>query len=279
MTRLSENTLQGLGKKLPDYDLELIQKTGSSLATIAFLAAGLEEKNLKKNVFSMPIAVVPVTAGKGLIPGFSQAVKSIIRYLGFPAFVTQAYDVAGLAESFKKGSKILFLADDDLFVAINTETGNVVNNSEATARGYVAALALLLKGISGREVLVIGAGRVGRYACIALKELGAAVCVFDIDPDKTSSLASELGISVERDILLALKKHSILFDASPAGDIISEDLVRPDTAVAACGLPMGLTRGARIQIQGRLIHDPLQIGTATMLTMALNMYNKCKAGG
>jgi pyrrolysine biosynthesis protein PylD len=70
-----------------------------------------------------------------------------------------------------------------------------------------------------------------------------------------------------------------LFDASPAGDIISEDLIRSDTVVAACGLPIGLTNGARIQIEGRLIHDPLQIGTATMLTMALKMCNNYRDGG
>mgnify|MGYP000672054194 CR=1 FL=1 len=74
MTRLYETILFGLGEKLPEYDQELIQKTGSSLASIAYLAADLEEENLKKNVLSMPIAVVPITAGKGLIPGFSQAV-------------------------------------------------------------------------------------------------------------------------------------------------------------------------------------------------------------
>ncbi len=279
MTRLSGTILHGLAEKLPEYDLELIEKTGNTLASIACLAAGLEEEYLKKNASPMPIAVVPITTGEGLIPGFSQAVESIIRYLGYSAFVTQAHDVTGLAESFEEGAKILFLADDELFVAISTETGKVVDNSEATARGYVAALALLLKGISGREVLVIGGGRVGRYACIALKELGATVFVYDIDPDKTSKLASELGISVEREILPALIKHSILFDASPAEDIIPEDSVRPDTVVAACGLPIGLTREARIKIEGRLIHDPLQIGTATMLAMALNMYTSNTDGG
>jgi len=279
MTRLSESLLQGLGEKLPDYDQELIQKTGSSLASIAYLAAGLEKENLNKNISPKPIAVVPITAGKGLIPGFSLAVESIIRYLGYPAFVTQAHDVAGLAEGFGRGAKILFLADDNLFVAINTETGNIVDNSEATARGYVTALTLVLKGISRKKVLVIGAGRVGGYACIALKELGAAVSIFDIDPDKTKALASELEISVAKDILPALKNHSIIFDASPAEDFISEDLVRSDTVIAACGLPIGLTKEARIQIQGRLIHDPLQLGTATMLTMALNMYNKDREGG
>ena len=103
----------------------------------------------------MPVAVVPITAGKGIIECFAQAVQSIVSYTGFTSFVTHDYDVAGLAEGINRGAKIIFLADDNCFIAINLSSGLVVDNAEATGRGYVAALECLAGELRARRVLVI----------------------------------------------------------------------------------------------------------------------------
>jgi pyrrolysine biosynthesis protein PylD len=70
---------------------------------------------------------------------------------------------------------------------------------------------------------------------------------------------------VERDLEEALRRHSIFFDASPAADIIRSEHIQPQTLIAAPGIPLGCTTEAYGLVKDRLIHDPLQIGVATML--------------
>ena len=46
--------------------------------------------------------------------------------------------------------------------------------------------------------------------------------------------------------------------------------IQPTTAIAAPGVPLGLSPEAQTRIESRLIHDPLQIGVATMMAFAVN---------
>ena len=267
--RLSSEFLVDIDKGLDNYNMELLRKTGCTLREIASHAAGVAETEVCNASSSTPVAVVPITSGKGIIECFAQAVQSIVSYIGFTSFVTRNYDVAGLAEGIKRGAKIIFLADDNCFIAINLSRGLVVDNAEATGRGYVAALECLAGELRYRSVLVIGVGRVGRSAVCALKRLGAKVAVFDIDQTKAEILVREYEAVKEENLAEALQRHTILLDASPAAEIIQAEYIKPDTVIAACGIPLGLSNEAYSLVKDRLVHDPLQIGVATMLAMAV----------
>jgi pyrrolysine biosynthesis protein PylD len=270
MTRLTEGMIAGIGQNMAAYDRELLQMTGFNMRHIAARAAGMAEDAADLHFKSESAAVVPITAGAGAIEGFPQGVRSILSYLGCPSFVTENSDVSGIAEGIEKGATLVFLADDSRYVAINLRHRIVIDNDRATAWGYAFALDLLAGGLRAREVLLIGAGKVGTQALYALSHLGAGVGVFDIDPTKTQWLAQKFQINIEDNLANALNRYRLLFDASPAPDIIQAEHIAPDTAVAACGIPLGLSGEALAMVHGRLIHDPLELGTATMLAMAVH---------
>ena len=279
MTRLMSEDIRFIGDDLARYDSELLRKTGLSLRQIACRAAGMEEAEARRSLASVVAGVVPMTSGEGIIVGFSEAVADILGYLGASSFVTDMADVAGLAEAVRRGADVVFLADDLRFVALNLSSRIVADNSEATARGYVAALDALAGGLERKTILVLGAGEVGRHAIAAVQALGARVSVYDPDPKKIRDLESEAGLAVEKDLEEALEKHRLIVDASPAAGIIKERHIKPDTAIAAPGLPLGLCPGALVSIGDRLIHDPLQIGVATMLVLAIQGEKKKMRGG
>jgi pyrrolysine biosynthesis protein PylD len=105
-----------------------------------------------------------MTIGEGILHGFAEAVRDIIKHLGYEAFVPELVDMAGLAAAIDMGADVVFMADDARFIAVNLSTRHIVDNAEATGRGYGAAVEKLADGISDRAVLVIGAGQVGTSA-------------------------------------------------------------------------------------------------------------------
>lgn len=269
--RLTEEEVTGLTDKLTNYDAELILKTGFSLREIALRSAEINEKKVIKAINSKKVAVIRITSGLGIIENFTEAIKGILNYIGSDVFITKESDVAGLAEGLEKACDIAFLADDKRFVAINFPLKKVIDNAEATAAGYVFALDAMVKGLKQREVLVIGgAGRVGWNAVIFLKKRGAKVAVFEPVQDKARSLFRGYNICLESNLDEALKRYKLVFDASPAKDIIQLRHITPETFIAAPGRPIGLTEEALPAIKKRLIHDVLQIGVSVMLIMAVN---------
>lgn len=279
MTRLTSGDLRFMEDDLARYDAELVRKTGLDLRQIACRAGGMDEAEARRLLASTTAGIIPVTSGEGIIEGFGEAVAHIASHIGASSFVTAAADVGGLAEAVGRGADVLFLADDTRFIALDLRSRTVADNSEATARGYVAALNSLAGGLAGRSVLALGAGEVGRNALNALMALGARPAVYDPDPEKIRALGSETGLSVEQGLEEALEKHRLIVDASPAAGIIKERHIKPDTMVAAPGLPLGLCPGALVSIGDRLIHDPLQIGVATMLVLAIQGEKKEMRGG
>lgn len=195
MTRLKSDLVNKIGEKLASYDEELLRKTGHTLKQISCHgAAGIQEEELVNVISRVPVAVVPVTSGEGIIKGFVDAVQSIINHLGFRSFITDESDVCGLAEGIMREGEVIFLADDKSFIAINLTNRYVINNLEATSRGYISALYYLTGGLNNRNVLVIGAGRIGKSAVKILKQLGAQVAVYDIDRTKTEMLAETYNV-------------------------------------------------------------------------------------
>lgn len=269
MTRLTENDILGLGQAINSYYDELARKVGLTMSEIACFAAGIKEHELYQATREKHVSVVPVTVGEGIIGGFSHSVQSIIKELGFNVHVSSETDVTGLAEVINNGTDIAFLADDQRFIAINFNTSTVIDNAEATARGYVSALNGMANGLKGQDVLVIGAGRVGIKAIDFLRELGANAVAFEVDPNKILYLKKDLEIKCEQNIFEALPKYKYIIESSPKPDYIDIKYLHPEVMIAAPGIPLGINSQTFKEIEERLIHDPLQIGVATMLAMAV----------
>jgi pyrrolysine biosynthesis protein PylD len=269
VTRLKKEDIMDIIQKLPAYEADLVRKTGLSLKEIASRAIEDSGEKARATIGSHKVAVVPITSGQGVIENFAEAVEGILIHIGANAFITRDSDVAGLAEGVEKGAGIAFLADDNRFIALNFSLRKVIDNVEATAKGYVSALQAMAGDLRRRDVLVIGgAGRVGWNAVLALEKIRAMVAVFDLNQDRVELLVRGHEITVERNLDEALSQYTIFFDASPATNIIQSKHIRPETFIAAPGIPLGLTEEAYALVKERLIHDVLEIGVATMLVQA-----------
>jgi pyrrolysine biosynthesis protein PylD len=275
MTRLKEQDIAHVARRLEDYETRLKRITGHSLRQIACLAAGVDEAAIMNLLDRVRFAAVPVRSGLGVIGGFSGTIAKIISFLGFESFVTERCDVAGIAEGFEKGADILMLADDDRFVALAPATRHVVDNTSATALGFVAGLELMKGGIAGESVLVLGCGPVGVAAAKALIERGADVALCDIERERAIAALREIGqytsgkIRMEDAPHTALERYELIFDASNTGDFIEPAHLSQQTMVAAPGMPCALTPEAMAEHRDRVLHDALEIGTATMAVQAV----------
>jgi pyrrolysine biosynthesis protein PylD len=245
---------------------------------VACQAAGIQEDLFQGLLESVRIGVIPITAGKGAITGFCEAITGINAHMGCESFITQATDVAGLTEAFEKKADIIMLADDHRFIALHTASGQIVENAAATGKGFVAGLSLMAGDLKKKNVLVIGCGPVGRSATAELVAMRARVSVNDINSTRSIDLAeatkhsSKVTIQIIKDLDRALQSHKFIIDASPATDIIQARHIAPDTYISAPGVPVGLDQEARLKIGNRLLHDPLQIGVATMAISAFKFH-------
>jgi pyrrolysine biosynthesis protein PylD len=270
MTRLQSVDIAEISAQLNSYDEELLAKTGRTLRGIACYAAGLNEEEIVDRLTRVHVAVVPIRWGKGMIDRFSETTRDILKHMGFQTFVTELSDVSGLAEAYHKKADVIFCADDDQFIALNTQTRQVVYNADATGKGFAAGLALMVGGLKGQPVLVLGCGPVGRSATATLLNDGARVSVYDIVRSRAKALAIELdrthcgNIAIEADCQRAVSSHRLVVDATNAAEIIQAQDISPETYVAAPGMPLGLSRDALRKVSSRLLHDSLQIGVATM---------------
>ncbi len=277
MTRLVPEDLRGIPAGLEAYDSALEARTGCALRELACRAAGLEPERLQELARGSPVAVVPLDAGHGVLPGFVEAVRAIAAHLGFPAWITSASDAGGLAEAYRAGAGILVTADETSYIAVNLRTHTVCDNNSSTALGFVTALDLLAGGLAGQPVLVLGCGPVGRQAARFLRERAVRVSLFDLRLQRARETAAALqaaapsgtAVRVEEDLEEALRGHRFLFDATPSPAFILEEHLRPESRIAAPGVPLGLSAGALRAAGPRLVHDRLEIGTAVMLVEAL----------
>ena len=271
MTRLRTEDIKHIPRELKAYDQQLLNKTGTTLKGIALHTIGLSDYEFEEIVKSFNICVIPLTCGQGVINRFSATVSGIISHLGFHSLVAQDTDAAGIAEAFEQKSDIILLADDNRFVAINVHTKYVSDNIEMTAKGFVAGLDLMAGGLKGENALVIGCGPLGSYAAKALVKMGVLVSVCDIHPQRTSTLQKEIAdelktiIQIDNSWSSTSGKYQYIIDTTPAADFIDASVITPDTYVAVPGVPCGLSSEARNKLSNRYLHDPLQIGVATMV--------------
>ncbi|MDF2571313.1 MAG: pyrrolysine biosynthesis protein PylD [Sporomusa sp.] len=276
MTRLKENDIDRIVYQMEAYNQELLSRTGHSLAEIAAHAVGIKQVDETGLRDLGPIAVIPMTCGQGVIGGFSATVVGILTFLGVAAFVTDSADIKGFAEAMGRKANVLFMADDDRFIAANLKTGQYSDNSEATGKGYVAALDYMTGGLKERSVLIVGAGPVGIAAASSVLDFGGKVYVYDKNGEASGKLARYMlahrgqRIAIETDLNSALISHRFIVDACPEEGFISLEHLCSDSYVAAPGVPLGIHAKALSRIQTRLIHDPLQLGVATMLYDIVN---------
>jgi pyrrolysine biosynthesis protein PylD len=274
MTRLNSSDIQTIASRLDDYDSALFAKTGSTLKGIACIGAGIEEPEANCRMHGYRVCVVPMTCGQGIIESFAETLCAIAIHIGFDGFVAEKPDVSGLAEAFEGNADILLLADDDRFVAINTKSLQVADNAEATGKGFVAGLSLMAGGLRDRSVFVIGCGPVGRSAAIASARKGAAVTVFDLIAERCRTLIGHpsftgITLRIAEDPTAAMIEHDCIIDATPGTDLIHMAKLAPGAFIAAPGIPCGVSAESVEALSDRLLHDPLQIGVATMLMESL----------
>lgn len=265
MTRLTEEWIYGIKDGLVEWEKELEERTKLSALNLASMGAGVSRGRVKSASWRIKVAVVPVTAGLGLIGTFAENVAAIIHHFGFECFVTDATDVAGFNEACKRGAGIIFFADDTCFLAVNINKGVAADNVEATARGFVAALEGAVEVLRDKQVLVIGGGRVGKAALSYLKLRGADPIVYEKDPEVVAELKAA-GWRVLKEIG-QLDQYPLILDACPEGNWIHKEMLHPDAWISSPGVPLSLDEEAAAVFSQRLIHDLLPIGVITMLAM------------
>ena len=274
MTRLREEDVARIPGQLSAYDARLKRTTGASLRQIACWGAGVEEDLIVDVLDRVRFAAVPVGSGLGVIGGFSGAVAAIVSHLGFEGFVTERGDMAGIAEGIERGGDVLMLADDHRFVAIVPGREHVVDNDQATARGFVAGLELMKGGLAGESALVLGCGPVGVAAAKVLLDRGAEIALADVDQDRALAALRDMGKDASDRIRLedpapdTLEGYGLIFEATNSGNFIEAANLTPNTLVAAPGMPCALTTEALAKHRDRILHDALEIGTATMAVQA-----------
>jgi len=144
VTRLTLHDLAGIPAGLSAYDAELESRTGCTLRALACRATGLGERGVCETGRGRARGGGPPGLRPGVLPGFAEAVRAVAAHLGFEAWVTARPDAGGLAEAYWDGARVLVTADEESFIAVNLVSRRVADNNEATARGFVTALELLV---------------------------------------------------------------------------------------------------------------------------------------
>jgi pyrrolysine biosynthesis protein PylD len=267
MTRLTEADVNDLTRGLRAFEDDLRGLTGLDLHALALRTAGLEASAVPLQ--GARVAAVPVSTGEGFIPGFCRCVTAILRHLGCDAWITEQPDVRGIQAAVSAGAEVVFLADDHRFIALNLSRSRCVDDDPATADGYVTALEVAAGGLRGRDVLLLGLGPVGQAAARCLLRRGAKVAVAEPD-DSRVAVALEAGLQLERTELPAgLARCDLVFDATPAADIIDLAAVTPQMIAAVPGLPSAFASAAQEALGARHLHEPLAVGVAVMAVRAL----------
>lgn len=259
MTRLAKKDIDLMDKDLHRVDRLLQEATGKSLLEVGAFAVG-KELPLKP----IRIAVIPITTGLGIIEGFSEKVKDILVYLGADAFVTEKTDISGLQEAFSRGAEAVFTADDQIFSAFHFKNGYFSENSDATGRGFAAALYLAAKSQTEMEVLVLGAGPVGQAAIEFLREKNVQVVLGESDRDK-ARVCSEKYPDIRIAADWTVGSYSHIIEATPIADLIKTKNITDLSIIAAPGVPFGVAPAAARKAD-KIIHNLLELGVATMLS-------------
>ena len=266
MTRLITDWIKEPENDLHRVDEKLKRLIGMDITELAFATAGMRQIPADE-MHKHKVAVIRSTAGEGVIGCFAETIEAVVRHMGAEVFITGECDVAGIYEAVSSGAEILFMADDDRFIALNVKTGRMVENDMATAKGYVFALSIMAGGLAGKDTLQLGYGRVGKTALKFLMAKGAHINVYDRDSEKTAVIDNK-----RVKVLEALPQpiSGPVLDFTNEGGWLGTSNISEDAKIAAPGIPMSLDEEAFRNHGEKVMHDPLQTGTAVMLAMVLN---------
>lgn len=272
MTRLTDDDVKDLPENLGKLDDFLNEKLGRNLKKLACEAVGMWEYAIDTKEYTC--AVIPVTQGEGIISNFSESVRDICKWLGFNAFVTEKTDISGFREALLKKPNIILMADDIEFLAYNIDAKKASNNTFSTAKAYIAALSAAADMLIGKDVLVVGAGRVGTEMARLLLAKSANVTVTDIDLSKAYAIQKAYPrIKVAENVREAVRSHKLILNASPA-HIETEDIAE-GAIISSPGVPN--TYDEEAYKKALIIHDPLAIGVAAMaMESAYYSYLGCR---
>jgi 3-methylornithyl-N6-L-lysine dehydrogenase len=267
MTRLTEADVTELTAELMAVEDRLREATGLGLRDLALRTVTDGDRCVQ--LHGARVAAVPISSGQGVIGGFSACVVATLQHLGCDAWMTTQPDVRGMQAAVAAGAQVVFLADDHRFIALNVTKGCSADDDPATADGYVTALEAAAGGLEGREVLVLGLGPVGRAAVRRLEARGSAVLVAEPDAERIEA-AGAVGLTFSVvPLAVGLTRCDLVFDASPAADLIDAADLRAGTIAAVPGMPSAFTAAAQELLGVRHIHEPLAIGVAVMAARAL----------
>jgi len=275
MTRLTDTHIQETADQLKHIDHQLGKRVNTGLLGVALKTIGISENAMEGHHIVKSVAVVPISTGKGIIPGFTETVCAIVRHVGLDAWVTRSSDVAGISEAFSSTANVMLLADDDDFVAINLETRQMVHNDRATGESFAVLLKMMTPNDTRHSFGVLGCGPVGSAAALRLAQMGVDLVVCDHNAELAQRLVSRIHRIFGIKITQASEASAVfatcrgILDATPSSDIVSPDLIGPYTVITAPGVPIGLPPEAVKQMEHRFYHDNLPLGLATMVFAAV----------
>ncbi|MDR1308342.1 MAG: hypothetical protein LBL95_00290, partial [Deltaproteobacteria bacterium] len=256
----------GLGQDLPRLERELLAIAGLDLVTLAARALDARDPMWAiRGLLSSPlaVAVIPDTSGEGIIPGFAEALAAIVAHMGGQATIGPP-DAQGRLEAKKLGVDLILTSSDDDFLCQNLGTRAIAKNGPATGQGFAQVLFHMARGqLRDREVLVLGAGPVGRSAASHLSFLGARPVIHDLDPEKAAQAAG--AVDNARPWAPGLgtipSDFPLILEASSSAWIWPEESVAPGTLIAAPGMPFSFRPSTRYVLWA----EPLATGTAVMV--------------
>lgn len=267
MTRLITDWILDIQDTIRDTERELKSKTGLSYAALAAKVSGCSANDIERAAREIKVAIVPVTTGLGIIGSFAQSVAAVAGVMGFQSCITKNTDVNGLYEAYQGRADLVYMADDNRFICINLNKKKMAENDYATAMGYTAALEGVLGSFVGKEILILGCGNVGLEFIKLLRKKGASFAVHD-----TSGIRLAMARKEDAPCIVSpdeIKRYKYIIDATSQGGWLHTDMLHPEAWIAAPGIPLSLDEDALEVYKDRLIHDPLQIGTASMLGLSL----------
>ncbi|MDV0445441.1 hypothetical protein MmiAt1_10190 [Methanimicrococcus sp. At1] len=212
------------------------------------------------------IAIIPITAGNGIIGSFSESLLFTVKHFGMDGFITENTDVAGYYEAVMKGADIILMADDLAYIAHNLKNGKIAHNQICTGRIYAEILCHAKDYADDKDVLVIGLGKVGTPAVETFLKEKQNVYVFDVDSKRVDEVVSNYPVfKYDPNDSKTPKSFFKIFEATPCADTICEDVLKQNSLVSTPGIPCGIS-GELIEKYGiRIVLEPLGIGTLSML--------------
>lgn len=263
MTRLTPAMIDNVALSLKDRDALLRSELGVDLQMLAFEAAGLSPEPYSE----LPlVAVVPMSCGKGIIEGFADTVSAIVNHMGFRSFVTKSANASGLAEAYQSGAGIIMTADDEEFIAIDVRTNRLTTNTLCTALGYVEALRMAEGTLWGKDVAVIGVGRVGGEVVKLLESYGVRIHIYDNDSRRCQDISAiHSDIVIHDNLASAVTSSRLVINCSPS--FIRSEWLQESSIVSWPGMPFKLI-GDNGRTDHIIIHDPLELGVAVMVAVA-----------